>query len=75
MSSLPSVSGKEAVRAFKKDGWFVDRVNGSHHILKHENSSNRLSIPVHSNRSVGWPLLKSQIRAADMTIERFLELL
>ena len=34
MSKLPSVTGWEAIRAFEKAGFVVDRIRGSHHILK-----------------------------------------
>ena len=36
MSSVPRISGKDAVRAFVKVGFCLDRISGSHHILKNE---------------------------------------
>jgi predicted RNA binding protein YcfA (HicA-like mRNA interferase family) len=33
MASDPAVSGKDAVRALKKLGFRLDRVEGSHHML------------------------------------------
>ena len=38
---------KELLRALKKDGWYVDRVRGSHHILKHEERPGRITVPLH----------------------------
>jgi predicted RNA binding protein YcfA (HicA-like mRNA interferase family) len=29
------LSGKEIVRALAKDGWDLDRISGSHHIMRH----------------------------------------
>lgn len=29
------LSGKEIVRALSKDGWLVERVSGSHHVMRH----------------------------------------
>ena len=33
MPSLPTLSGKEVVKAFSKDGWELARQRGSHMIL------------------------------------------
>ena len=35
MAKLPRVSGKEVIKALKKDGFEVLRVKGSHHFLAH----------------------------------------
>ena len=72
---LPPVKGKDAVAAFGKAGFYLDRVQGSHYILRHPKKVSRLSIPVHGAKEVGEGLLRSQIKAAGMTIEEFLGLL
>jgi len=36
---LPVISGKEAVKAFAKAGWHLDRTSGSHAILRKEGSA------------------------------------
>jgi len=41
------VSGKEFVKKLMKDGWELDRVRGSHHIMRKNGVS--LSVPVHKN--------------------------
>ncbi|MBI1903336.1 MAG: type II toxin-antitoxin system HicA family toxin [Planctomycetes bacterium] len=75
MPAIPRITGRDAVRAFERAGFTVARISGSHHILKKEGCPNRLSIPVHAGETVGTGLLKSQIEAAGLTIEQFLELL
>jgi hypothetical protein len=40
---LPVISGKEAVKAFAKAGWHLDRTSGSHAILRKEGSAMTLS--------------------------------
>ena len=45
------LSGKELIKQLKKQGWTLDRVNGSHHILI--KGSKTVTIPVHGNRSLG----------------------
>ena len=72
---VPRISGDDAVRAFKKSGFYLDRICGSHHILKSDTTRFRLSIPVHSGKTVGVGLLRAQIRKAGLTVEQFTELL
>ena len=44
------MSGKEMVRKFERGGWVLDRVSGSHHIMKKR--SYLASIPVHGNQDL-----------------------
>lgn len=69
MPPLPVVSGREAVRAFEKAGWRVDRQRGSHVIMLKSDSIASLSIPQHRELASGT--LRSLIRAAGMTVEDF----
>lgn len=73
MSELPRVTGEQAVKAFTSAGFALDRIRGSHHILKR--GSLRLTIPVHKGKIVGAGLLLSQIRAAGLTKDEFRALL
>jgi predicted RNA binding protein YcfA (HicA-like mRNA interferase family) len=36
---LPLISGKDAVKAFARTGWHLDRISGSHAILRKEGSA------------------------------------
>jgi predicted RNA binding protein YcfA (HicA-like mRNA interferase family) len=74
-SAVPRISGKKAVGAFKKAGFVLDRITGSHHILKKDGHPYCLSIPVHGNRTVGRGLLSAQIEAAGLTLAEFRALL
>ena len=47
MSTLPTVSGREAVAAFQKAGFVVQRQSGSHIILTKPGHSLTLSVPDH----------------------------
>ena len=74
MASLPVISGKEAVKAFEKDGWrVVRRAKSKHIIMKKEGMVTTLSIPEHKVLDRG--LLRSLIRDAYISIEKFNELL
>ena len=75
MSKLPAVKGRQAIRAFERAGFVVDRVKGSHFILKKPGFPYRLSIPVHAGQTVGEGLLRRQLRLAGLSEEEFLRLL
>lgn len=73
-SKLPVISGKEAVKAFKKAGWKFVRIGSSRHmIMKKEGVVTTPSIPDHKVLDRG--LLRSLIRDAYMPIDEFRKLL
>lgn len=39
------MDSKSLIRTLEADGWYLDRVNGSHNIFKHPNKPGHLSIP------------------------------
>ncbi|MCK4418993.1 type II toxin-antitoxin system HicA family toxin [Candidatus Aerophobetes bacterium] len=74
MAKLPVVSGREAVKAFEKNGWkVIRRAKSRHIIMKKEGMLTTLSIPEHKVLDRG--LLRSLIRDAYISIEKFNELL
>lgn len=72
MSRLPVVSGKEAVKALLKLGYFVRGRESSHVHLRHS-SRQPLTIPDHKEIARGT--LRAIIRAAELTVEEFRGLL
>ncbi len=71
---LPVISGKEAVRAFEKAGWYIDRRAKSRHIImKKSGMKTTLSIPEHKTLDRG--LLRALIRDAFISVADFNELL
>ena len=73
MPKLPVVSGAEAVKAFERAGWRVDRRRGSHVVLLKHGHIASLSVPQHRELAPGT--LRALIRAAGMTVEEFTALL
>ena len=74
MAGLPVISGKEAVKAFEKDGWkVIRRAKSRHIIMKREGMPTTLSIPDH--RVLDRGLLRALIRDAYISAKRFSELL
>lgn len=74
MAKLPRLSGKEVIEVFKRDGWVIDRIEGSHHILVKSGREATLSVPVHGRNQIKLGLLKRLIRDAGMTNKRFTDL-
>lgn len=75
MTKLPSISGREAIRALRKAGFLVVRQRGSHVRLKKRTKEGtiKLTIPLHSTLKKGT--LSHIIKDAELSIEEFLELL
>ena len=69
MPALPTLSGREVVRAFARGGWQMARQRGSHMILVKEGQMVTLSVPDH--REVAKGTLRSLIRASGLTVEEF----
>jgi predicted RNA binding protein YcfA (HicA-like mRNA interferase family) len=70
MPKLPVISGSEAVKAFQRAGWRVDRQRGSHVVLLKAGHIASLSIPQHKELAPGT--LRSLLRSAEMTVEELL---
>ncbi|MBU0878203.1 MAG: type II toxin-antitoxin system HicA family toxin [Candidatus Omnitrophica bacterium] len=74
MSKLPVVSGKEAINAFEKVGWYIERRARSRHIvMKKIGMRTILSIPEHKVLDRG--LLRALIRDAYISVDEFHDLL
>jgi predicted RNA binding protein YcfA (HicA-like mRNA interferase family) len=73
MPPLPSVSGREAVRAFEKAGYTFQRQRGSHFMLVKPGAPTTLAVPNH--RPVRPGTLRTLIRQAGLTVEEFIALL
>jgi len=72
MSKLPrDLPARKIISALEKIGFSVDRVTGSHYILKKDNL--RVVVPYHKNLRVGT--LKSILNQAEISIEEFQEFL
>jgi predicted RNA binding protein YcfA (HicA-like mRNA interferase family) len=74
MAKLPVISGKQAVKAFEKAGWYVERRAKSRHIImKKVGMKTTLSIPEHKVLDRG--LLRALIRDAYMSVSEFSRIL
>jgi predicted RNA binding protein YcfA (HicA-like mRNA interferase family) len=69
MSKLPRVSGREAVRALEKVGFYVKRQDGSHIILRRDNPFVQTVVPDHKELDRGT--LRAILRQIDISIDDF----
>lgn len=74
MSSLPSLSGADVIKAFERAGFAVVRVSSSHHVMKKDGHDYLLSVPVHGNQAVKPGTLRTLIRGAGLTVDQFVAL-
>jgi predicted RNA binding protein YcfA (HicA-like mRNA interferase family) len=72
MTRLGSYSGDRVVQVFKRAGWRVARLKGSHVIMIKKGIDATLSIPVHKGKDVKKGTLRRLIRDAGMSVEDFL---
>lgn len=73
MTKLPSISGRDPMKAFEKVGYVFSHSKGSHRVYKKTGVVFHLSIPDHKELKKGT--LKSLIRDAGMTVNGFVALL
>lgn len=69
MSGLPSISGRECVRALSKAGFYMRRQEGSHLILRRDNPLAQLVVPDHKELDRGT--LRAIIRQAGLSVDEF----
>jgi predicted RNA binding protein YcfA (HicA-like mRNA interferase family) len=58
------MSGKGLVKLLKKNGWVLDRVKGSHYVMRKNGIS--LSVPVHTNEDLKPGILNSLKKQAGL---------
>ncbi|MFP4082453.1 MAG: type II toxin-antitoxin system HicA family toxin [Candidatus Aminicenantes bacterium] len=74
MKKLPSLSGREVIKALSRIGYIVDHQKGSHIVLRNiEPPYRRLTVPNHPEISKGT--LRAIIRQSGLSPEEFLKLL
>lgn len=72
---MPRITASELMRALRRDGWQQVRQSGSHAILKHPDKPGRVTIPMHTHKTLKSQTLESILEQADLTVNDLLELL
>ena len=73
MTKLPVISGKEAIKALSKAGFYLKRQKGSHIILRRDSPFAQVTVPNHPIIDRGT--LRSILNQAGLTLEEFSDLL
>jgi predicted RNA binding protein YcfA (HicA-like mRNA interferase family) len=55
---MKSISGKDFAKVLEQNGWTLLRIQGSHHIYGKPGISDRISVPIHGNKSLKTGLLR-----------------
>lgn len=72
MSRLPRITGREVLRALERAGFNLVRIRGSHHYVIHSaDPTRRATVPIHSNRVIDPPIMRSILRTAGLTAREF----
>jgi predicted RNA binding protein YcfA (HicA-like mRNA interferase family) len=66
---LKALSGKQMCKVLERNEWYLDRINGSHHIYKKEGNPIALSVPVHRNKTLKTGLQHGLMKQAGLTEE------
>jgi predicted RNA binding protein YcfA (HicA-like mRNA interferase family) len=73
MSRLPTVSGRQCVRALTRIGFLILRQRGSHIVLRKDDPHAQLVVPNHKELDRGT--LRAIIRQANLGVQEFIDLL
>lgn len=61
------MNGKDIIKKLQADGWRLDRINGSHHIMAKGGVA--VPVPVHGNRDVGPGLVAAIARQSGVKLK------
>lgn len=66
---LPALTGRQVIKILERRGWYVKRVRGSHHVLRHPTIPDAIPVPVHGSRSVKRGTLLNILKTAGISRE------
>ena len=64
-------SPKKFIKILESHGWILDRIKGSHHIMKNEMLGKAIVVPMHGSKDIPKGLFYAMIKQAELTIEDF----
>jgi len=75
MATAPAPNGKQVIRALRKLGYHLDRIEGSHHMMVKPSHPFTIPVPVHGSQALPRGTLASIIRMARSTKKQFFDAL
>lgn len=64
---MKSISGKEFAKVLEQNGWILLRIQGSHHIYGKPENPDRISVPIHGNKTLKTGLLRHFLKVAGLS--------
>lgn len=64
---MKSISSKNFAKVLEQNGWVLLRVQGSHHIYGKPGVPERISVPIHGNKSLKIGLLRHFLKVAKLS--------
>ncbi len=74
MPKLPRLKPKQLIKALKRAGFVVDRINGGHYILYKDDSCPPITVPYH-NKDLKTGTLHSILKQAKISVNQLIDLL
>jgi len=68
MPRLPSRTGKQILKLLFANGFIVDHITGSHHVLVNLDKSRRVTIPIHA-RDIPKGTLHEILKQAGLSVQ------
>ena len=59
------MKGRELIKLLEKEGWILDRISGSHHIMVKEGRRS-IPIPVHKGKEIPKILVETILKQAQI---------
>jgi len=73
---LTGISGKSVLRALERAGFRLERVTGSHHVLRRPGvAGSKVILPLHGAHDLPPGTLRNIISQSGLTVEEFMALL
>jgi predicted RNA binding protein YcfA (HicA-like mRNA interferase family) len=72
---LPSLNAREIIGVLRRDGWYEVASSGGHLQFKHPRKPGRVTVSGHSRGDIDRRILANILAQAQLSRERFLELL
>ena len=74
MPKLPNIKGKQLLNILQGIGYYLDHIQGSHHILRCPNGK-KTTIPIHGNKEIPKGTLLGILTDLDISKEKLILLL
>lgn len=63
---MKPISGKEVCSLLERNGWYLVRIHGSHHLYNKVGNPVLISVPVHGNKPLKKGTLKALLQKANI---------